>query len=151
MIYIAHRGNLFGPDPENENTVHKIEKSIALGFDAEVDVWSINGSVYLGHDSPKTEVNESWLRSIGDKLWIHCKNSSALDCFYNTDLNYFFHDRDDYTITSHGYVWAYPGKESAGGKCIAVMPELVDESMVSQPSFFHGVCSDYVFDMANLQ
>ena len=26
-------------------------------------------------------------------------------------LNYFWHQTDDFTLTSHGYIWTYPGKK----------------------------------------
>ena len=26
------------------------------------------------------------------------------------NFNYFWHQEDDYTLTSEGYVWVYPGK-----------------------------------------
>jgi hypothetical protein len=35
----AHRGNLFGPKPELENTPDYIDQAIKFGFKVEVDVW----------------------------------------------------------------------------------------------------------------
>ena len=36
--------------------------------------------------------------------------------------NYFWHQNDDYTITSKGYIWAYPGKK-LNKNAIYVLPE----------------------------
>jgi hypothetical protein len=48
----------------------------------------------------------------------------ALNEFPNENLlNYFFHQEDDITLTSKGYIWAYPGKQPIKNS-IAVMPEL---------------------------
>ena len=38
MIFIAHRGNLSGPQPENENKLAYIQAALDKGFSVEVDV-----------------------------------------------------------------------------------------------------------------
>ena len=43
MILISHRGNLMGRDPETENSPQQIRKALSLGFEAEVDVWCVDG------------------------------------------------------------------------------------------------------------
>ena len=55
-------------------------------------------------------------------------------------IHCFFHRSDDYTLTSFGYIWAYPGK-TGGQKSIAVHPEKLTPEEVKK---FDGVCSDYV-------
>ena len=52
MLKIAHRGNLYGPDPERENTIEVISEALALGYDVEIDIWLVDGKLYLGHDEP---------------------------------------------------------------------------------------------------
>jgi hypothetical protein len=39
MKIIAHRGNLYGPDPETENTIEQAERCFAICFDVELDIW----------------------------------------------------------------------------------------------------------------
>ena len=75
----AHRGNLFGPKPELENTPDYIDQAIKFGFKVEVDVWlKEDGNLYLGHDKPDTLVSFEYLLIRHDNLLIHAKNIEAL-------------------------------------------------------------------------
>lgn len=146
MKVIAHRGNLNGPDPENENKYTHIESALELGFDVEIDIWAVNGALMFGHDAPQYAVEKSSVASIGPSGWFHCKNLEALEYFKDNfnSLNYFWHQSDDYTITSNGYFWTYPGK-SIGSKSIIVLPEIIDgievvKMLAERP---YGVCTDY--------
>ena len=38
MLFISHRGNLSGPQPENENKVSYIQAALDKGFAVEVEV-----------------------------------------------------------------------------------------------------------------
>jgi len=110
---IAHRGNLWGPNPERENDPNYVNEVLnAPGdFDAEVDLWADCGGLWLGHDGPTYRIPDGWLKDRHARLWVHCKNVQALEyCKIHRDLNYFWHQNDDYTVTSLGYVWVYPGK-----------------------------------------
>ncbi len=141
MIYIAHRGNLLGPNPEKENHPDYIIEAVQQGFDVEVDVWMIDGKFILGHDGPQYEVREEFI--LNDQFWHHAKNIQA---FYRLNrlrpnylVNCFFHDTDEATLTSGGWLWTYPGKELTPDS-IAVMPERVpgwDFSGV------YGICTDF--------
>ena len=53
MLYISHRGNLDGINPELENNPKYISNALEKNFDVEVDAWFVNGKFYLGHDEPK--------------------------------------------------------------------------------------------------
>jgi hypothetical protein len=136
MILIAHRGNLQGRLPERENTPAYIEAAIAAGFDVEVDVWHCGGW-YLGHDAPTCATDLIFLRS--PKLWVHCKNGSALQRALVEGLHCFYHTAEDFVLTSGGYIWAYPGKH-AGPRSICVLPELSHQPVGDCA----GVCSDYI-------
>jgi hypothetical protein len=140
MIFIAHRGNINGKTPE-ENSPLQIDISLDLGFHSEVDVWVVNNEIFLGHDEPQYKVNTQWLYKRRKLLWIHCKNKEALEYFsyYGGRFNYFWHDTDMATLTSLGYVWAYPGKQPIKGS-IAVLPELfMDDFGVCR-----GICSNFI-------
>jgi len=139
MILISHRGNIKGKKPELENYPDYIDKAIYTGYDVEVDLWSINSRIYLGHDKPQYEISNEWLTKRVDKLWIHCKNVELLEWIQNTVLHYFWHQEDTVTLTSKGYIWAYPGKQPIKNS-IAVMPELHDDDI----SQCLGICSDYI-------
>lgn len=144
MIYISHRGNLDGPDPSQENNPTYIQKAIEEGFSVEVDLRLKDGRIFLGHDEPQYEISLDWLRVYYRQLWLHCKDKEAFNLALSKNLHCFWHNIDDYTITSEGYVWAYPGKESAGRFCILVMPDTVwpDEQFLSYR--FLGICSDHI-------
>ena len=148
MIYISHRGNLNGPKPELENHPTYIEEAIALGFDVEVDLWVNEHGTFLGHDGPQYSVPRQWLIDRKDQIWIHCKNSDGLDFAMRHELHCFFHNTDDYTITSKGYVWAFPGKKQSSQKCIKVLPEISWWEMDSDWKIqYSGVCSDFVAEL----
>ena len=139
MILISHRGNLNGKVEEWENYPRYIDSTIEQKFDVEIDVRYINGDLYLGHDNPDYLITLSWLRERKDKLWIHCKNHDAVEYLHQTDLNWFWHDSDDMTLTSNGFIWAHP-KIQPLKNSIAVMPDNYNWDL----SLCAGVCSDYI-------
>jgi hypothetical protein len=144
MRYIAHRGLLNGPDKNLENSPDQIEKVLKHGYDCEVDVWAIYDKWFLGHDEPQYEVPVSFLGKQG--LWIHCKNLDALYKLNDLPIHYeyFWHQNDDFTLTSGNFIWTYPGKHLTR-KSIAVLPEINQEywDYVKSLNIF-GVCTDYV-------
>ena len=134
MIIISHRGNTKGSDPINENRPDIILKTLE-DFDCEIDLWVINNNLFLGHDEPQYAIDEDFLSNKG--LWIHAKNLEALDWLYNTSLNYFWHETDKVTITSHGYIWCYPGIFLESG--ITVLQNRKEYL----PEKILGICTDY--------
>lgn len=144
MVLISHRGNINGKESSKENTIAYILNTLSLGYDVEIDIWNINNEkLHLGHDEPQDVVTLDWLKLYSSRLWLHCKNISALLFFkeihqtYN--FNYFWHEEDTVTLTSKGYIWAYPGKQPIQGS-IAVLPELNNEKVTNCA----GVCSDFI-------
>jgi hypothetical protein len=79
MILISHRGNTNGKFESYENEPMYIDKAISDGFNVEVDVWMVEGQLFLGHDKPQYGINYSWLKERKTKLWVHCKNIEALE------------------------------------------------------------------------
>jgi hypothetical protein len=152
MRLISHRGNINGPNTSYENTFLHISKAINCGYECEIDVWKIYNELYLGHDWPKELIDEKELLSLKDKLWIHCKNIAALQYFnLNSfyDYNYFWHQEDNYTLTSKKWIWAYPGKHiirNYESKIVCVMPEINNEHNFSG---FSAICSDYIEKYSN--
>ncbi len=142
MRLIAHRGNIWGPQPNVENDPSLIEEVIRLGYDVEIDVRLIHGELFLGHDEPQYKVDMKFFARICESAWIHCKNLEALHFFLKMpEFNCFWHQNDDYTVTSHGFIWASPGKPVTTNSII-VMPELAPERFIDHTAF--GICSDYV-------
>lgn len=138
MKLISHRGNTTGPDDSIENHPDRI-KSILNRYDCEIDVWFFD-EWFLGHDGPQYKVDYDFLRLPG--LWIHAKNTKALETLITDEqINCFWHEHDSYTLTSRGFVWAYPDETcEVGNRTVAVMPEWNNTDV----SNFFGVCTDYV-------
>lgn len=143
MKLIAHRGLINGPNKELENRSSQINLLLSQGIDCEVDVRYIDNRWYLGHDTPDYEVEYDFLTQPG--LWIHAKNLEALYVLGNDNrLNFFWHQEDDYTLTSYGYIWTYPGKLLTSNS-IAVMPEWTDPNLPNVKTLnCFGVCTDFV-------
>ena len=139
-ILISHRGNINGKIEKEENKPSYIEEEISLGYDVEIDVWVKEGKIFLGHDAPEYETTTAWLLNRCASLWVHCKNIEAVEYFHDLQLfNYFWHQEDTVTLTSKGYIWAYPNKQPIK-KSIAVLPELHNDDI----SLCSGICSDYI-------
>ena len=95
---------------------------------------------------------EGWSSEIFSKL--QKQNIEKNDLFYffpdgykdlleyalqNINAHYFWHQEDDYTITSKGYIWTYPSKKLLPNS-ICVLPE-----KASYKSFnCLGICSDFI-------
>lgn len=140
MILISHRGNIEGKNPERENHPDYVDEAIVLGYDVEIDLWSIEGVLLLGHNEPQYGIAQHWLNERVSKLWIHCKNIEAVEWLSSIKgFNWFWHQEDTITLTSQQYIWAYPGKQPIRGS-IAVMPEIHND----QVTYCKGVCSDYI-------
>jgi len=138
MIFIAHRGNTEGPNPEKENNPDYILSAIKKGYYAEIDVWVIDRELYLGHDEPQYKIDISFIENNSGNLFCHCKNIFALNLLLQKNIHCFFHNIDDYTLTSKGIIWAYPNRLLTENS-IAVMPEWDDII----PYNCYGVCTDY--------
>lgn len=139
MILISHRGNLTGRVKERENSPDYIQEALDAGFDVEIDVWKSESKWYLGHDKPQYEVSYEFLRN--PRLWCHAKNLEALYdmSFCDEKIHFFWHQKDDFTLTSKGFIWTYPGQQLTDHS-ICVLPERAEHSFFSA----YGVCSDYI-------
>jgi len=148
VLFIAHRGNTRGPErPELENSVPHLQAALDQGYHVEVDVWRVDGGrLMLGHDAPLHEVDLAFLND--PRVWCHAKNVGALGVLLPAGCHVFFHDADEYTLTSRGIVWAYPGKPllpSDGEvlRCVCVLPERARYTDVELREA-GAVCSDHV-------
>lgn len=110
MIIISHRGNIRGPVPEKENRPSYIDCAIGNGYHVEIDVRSIDGELWLGHDVPQYKINHNWLNKRREYLWLHCKNiEAAVECWaYHS----FCHSNDPFVYTSVGKIWLHNDLES---------------------------------------
>ena len=149
MKLIAHRANLNGPCPSTENNPKQIDSCIESGYDVEIDLRYDQATdvLWLGHDEPQYSVTWWWLSGRAEHLWIHCKDLTTLHEFttQTKGYNFFYHDKDDYTLTSKQFIWAFPGK-SYSENTVVVMPEWQEDRDwdVLRATNCHGVCSDFV-------
>ena len=145
MILIAHRGLTEGPDVNLENRPEQIELTLSQGFHCEIDVWRKKDEWILGHDRPDYKVDEKFIGRQG--LWLHCKNLDALLELSTRPIQYeyFWHQEDDFTLTSGQYIWTYPGKELTRNS-IAVQPEARPDwwTWTKSCKNIAGVCTKYV-------
>lgn len=136
MKWIAHRGNLTGPDPQRENHPAYINIAIDKGFDVEIDVWLVYNEIYLGHDDPVDIIDIDFLKR--DQIWCHAKNLEAFEFLLNNEIHCFYHESDRFTLTSKGYIWTYPNQR------------VTDRSVLVVQDYFlprlkcFGVCGDFV-------
>lgn len=145
MLFISHRGNLDGAQPDKENRPAYIQQALDAGFDVEVDVWFIDGELYLGHDAGVYAIPKHFLND--HRIWFHCKNPSALNYFKHRDkIKYFWHQTDDYTLTSNRKIWSYPGKLLMPDS-IAVVPEVSYKGILWD---CHAICTDFVYKYKRL-
>jgi len=149
--YIAHRALFDGPDPARENHPDQILAALAAGWDCEIDVWWDDKHWYLGHDVPEHQVTKNFLYRPG--LWMHCKNLEALTRVATLrtveKAHFFWHNTDDYTLTSHGFIWTYPGKELTED-AIWNQPEIDIDWRVNVKNQVecYGICSKHVDEIS---
>ena len=161
---IAHRANIGGPNSEVENKPEQIDKCIDQGYDVEIDlrIDESTKTLWLGHYTPDYKVTWYWLAQRLRNLWIHCKDYNTLVELSSHDTskdngfdipaggcNFFWHQEDDYTLTSNNIIWAYPGKpenlkDSRLLNTVLVMPEWnkIDWETLKLLRCY-GICTDY--------
>jgi hypothetical protein len=145
MILISHRGNLSGPNIEMENHPEYIEAAITSSYNCEVDLWVINNELFFGHDCPQYKITMDFLINFKKSLWIHCKNLQSLELLINKQLGFtfFWHQNDDFTLTSNGFIWTFPGKSTCEKSILVHLSE--PENMINGfNKKIAGICSDYV-------
>ena len=142
MIIISHRGNIRGPVPDKENRPSYIDCAIGNGYHVEIDVRSIDGELWLGHDEPQYKVDHNWLDKRRNYLWLHCKNlEAAKECWaYHS----FCHTGDPFTYTSTGKIWLHDLSMKIDENTIIPLIDKDDvECFVPYGETPYGICTDY--------
>lgn len=140
MILISHRGNTNGPNPKTENYPVHIMNVLNQGYDVEIDVWKAGNEWYLGHEEPKYLVDIRFLQN--PHLWCHAKNLEALESMLEHGINCFWHQGDDFTLTSKGDIWTYPRRESCKKTVMVCKEKELAIKMFKED--IKGICSDFV-------
>lgn len=142
MIIISHRGNICGAVPDKENRPSYIDCAIGNGYHVEIDVRSINGELWLGHDEPQYKVDHNWLDKRRHYLWLHCKNlEAAKECWaYHS----FCHTSDSFVYTSTGVIWLHDLSQRIDHNTIIPLIDREDvESFMPGYEKPFGICTDY--------
>lgn len=150
MIFISHRGNLTGPEPEKENRIEFIQAAIDAGYDVEIDVRLLAAAFYLGHDGPEYPVELEWLLDKKDHLWIHTKDFNSMDGLISLDLRVFYHQFEKHTVIGNTRnIWSHDIEEASGKSIIPLisMDDIIKNNGIEMK--FHGVCSDYIERLKN--
>ncbi len=142
MIIISHRGNIRGSVPDKENRPSYIDCAIGNGYHVEIDIRSINGELWLGHDEPQYKVDHNWLDKRRHYLWLHCKNlEAAKECW---SYHSFCHTEDPFTYTSTGKIWLHDLSMKIDSNTIIPLIDKEEvESFISIGEQPFGICTDY--------
>ena len=143
MIFISHRGNIEGVEPDRENSPEYIDKAISAGYEVEVDLRCKDGELFLGHDTPQYPTSLRWLLFRKEHLWIHVKDYESLAMIDGHFLRHFWHEKDAFTLTSNGYIWSHDFKKVMTTRCIVPLLSLAEVKEYTQKHFY-AVCSDYI-------
>lgn len=140
MFLISHRGNIDGIEENKENNPFFLDKLLQIGYNIEVDVWLIENQLFLGHDGPQYQIDLEYLSN--PNLWCHAKNLEALQLMIDNNIHCFWHQEDDFTLTSKGYIWTYPNKQVCENSIIVCFTE--EETLKYSKMNIAGICSDYL-------
>lgn len=147
MIFIAHRGNFEGSDPNKENTIAYMKAAYDEGYGVECDIQLHDGKLYFGHDGPQELVDYEFISR--DNVFCHAKTVETFSRLMNLNINCFWHESDQVTLTSEGQIWCYPGIHPLHSQAIWLdllgrpLPDRVDIPI-------YGVCGDDLKGYLNL-
>jgi len=140
MFLISHRGNINGIEKNKENNPFFLDKLLKVGYSIEIDVWLIKNKLFLGHDGPQYQIELDYLKN--PNFWCHSKNLEALSLMLNEGIHCFWHQEDDYTLTSKGYIWTYPNKPVC--KNSVIVCKNLKETQYYANLDIAGICSDFI-------
>lgn len=157
MKIISHRGNLKGIDPFKENDPNHLDYVLNSRptFLIEVDVWgdSRTNSLSMGHDEPVHHVDPIWVAKHRNRLILHCKNREAMEIVSELNgttnaIEYFYHQNDEYTITSKQNIWVHPRAVPAKNSYWVINDDIFngDRDWLYDwimKSAVMGICTDY--------
>lgn len=139
MIFIAHRGNIYGPT-EEENKPEYVQEALKAGFHAEVDVWlSDDDEYWLGHDVPQYKVPFQFL--VDNRIWCHAKDiDTFMDLAQHSQIQAFYQNDDLISLTTNGYFWCHQAAPKYGPRSIITFLGIAGSYTNT-----YAICSDYCF------
>lgn len=105
ILLISNCGNIEGHKPYFQNKLEYVDIAIQYGYHCKVDVWFKDDKFWLGHDTPRYEVNEAYLEL--ESIWCQAKSFETLDrLLENSNIHTFWMEGDSYILTTRGYLIA---------------------------------------------
>lgn len=144
--FIAHRGNISGPQPDNENTIDYLQHAYSMEYDVEIDLIGHKGILYLGHDEPQDSAPLDFLQRSG--VWCHAKNYEAATLLMGMRTHWFWHQEDDFALTNQNYFWCYPGTYIDHPKAVWLN---FDGATMPITENIHAICGDRVDENINIR
>ena len=150
LQYISYQGIYDGTNFEDAATPKQITKAMNAGFSTMVNVWRIEGILYLGVFEPITVVTEKYLQ--GPRFWINAMNTEMQDWIVTqpTKLfpNYFYFEASTppppYATVSNGKLMT-PGTVPINNDSVIFLPEIADRGLLSTVHLrCYGICSTYL-------
>lgn len=147
MLYISYRGIYDGTNYEDANTPTQIRKALNSGYSCMVDVWRVDGQLYLGNDQPLIEVTPTYLQ--GRRFWLNVRNTEMQEWIVTQSStlypNYFWFTTPTpppaYVTASNGKLIT-PGTVPINNNSVIYLPEVSDQSYLSTIHLrCYGVCS----------
>jgi len=150
MFYISYLGIFDGKDYEDSNTPPQISKALQAGFSCLIDVWRVNGVLYVGTEQAMIEVTQKYIQ--GPRFWINAMNTEMQDWIVTqpTKLypNYFHFDASTppppYATASNGKLIT-PGTVPINLNSVMFLPEINDRSLLTMVKVrAYAICSTYL-------
>jgi hypothetical protein len=142
MKFISHRGNILSKNVKLENTIPYINDALSKGYYVEIDVWLIKDKLYLGHDNPDNITEKSFL--CNDKILCHAKNREAFEYMLKyPEIHCFWHQEDEYTLSSLGIPIVYPNKTPINNSIVMVRDVNILRELINRKDIY-GICCDFI-------
>lgn len=147
LIYVAHRGNIYNKQEENENSPEYIQEALSNEFFVEIDVWQRKNKTYLGHDEPQYQINlKDYPWYCNSNIFWHCKDMQTYIWFLeNADYFCFFYQdspgiaaiNNSSIMRGQQIYWTYKYPISRGILMIDSQIEAIENNIA-------GLCSDEI-------
>jgi len=149
MLFISHRGNLAGPDLNNENKPEYVSTALEKGYSVVVDTWAIavqeeknTVQLVLGDLTPQYPVTLEFLQK--PNIISRAKNLETFQILLDNNVHTFL-DSNDTQLTSRGLIWPRVGARSLVPRAVLNIPELITNNIATVVNVnCSGMCSNFI-------
>jgi len=149
MLYISYQGVFDGQNFDKANTPQQITNAFNAGYSCMVDVWRIDGILYIGTGQPVIEVTPKYLQT--KRFWINALNTEMQEWIVTQPAklypNYFWFNNvnENNPTTASGGQIITPGTIPISNSSILFLPEINDRGLFSTVHVrCYGICSSYL-------